>query len=138
MEDRPSGPGEPVVRLGHHPYRSLPVDEQPTPLDFLDCLGCAAITLDDTGAATHANTRAKLLLGRDLMLRSGQLIAADRASDRLLQELVQSATNGSLNHNVLLPPVMVKRSEGRSVVVQILPASSLAANLGGKSERSCC
>ncbi len=78
MEDRPSGPGEPVVRLGHHAYRSLPVDEQPTPLDFLDCLGCAAITLDDTGAATHANTRAKLLLGRDLMTetnRQAELVA---------------------------------------------------------------
>jgi hypothetical protein len=59
------------------------------------------------------------------------LVARDRASNDLLQELVRTAVKSAhLSHDVLFPPVMVQRREGRPILVQVLPASGLAGALG--------
>jgi DNA-binding CsgD family transcriptional regulator len=119
------------MRLGEHAYKALPVDRPPTPLDLLDCLGCAALLLDDRGTVIGASTRAERVLGADLDVRASHLVASDRASNELLQELVRTALKSStLSYSVLLPPVMIKRHEGRPIVVQVLPASALAGALG--------
>ena len=119
------------IRLGEHAHKALPTDRPPTPLDLLDCLGCASLLLDNRGTVVGANTRAERVLGPDLNVRAGQLVASDRGSNDLLQELVRTTIKSMLlSYSVLLPPAVIKQREGRPIVVQVLPASGLAGCLG--------
>lgn len=117
-----------VVRLGQHDDRALPEDEEPGPLDLLDCLGCAAALIDENGLVICVNLLAGRLFGADLGMRSRRLVAADRASDDLLQTRIRTCLGGALlSYAVLLPPVVIARRDGRPIVVQVLPASGLPA-----------
>ncbi len=120
-----------MVRLGNHPYRALPIDRQPTGLDLLDCIGCAAFLVDDFGKVVGRNARAEALLGADLKVCNGRLTASESDSDERLKDLLHTALSGvSLNHSVLLPPVVIQRQRGRPVVVQALPAAGSVAASG--------
>src|SRR5687768_2336917 len=132
MRDRINSHGKQrVIRLGQHGDKALPIDRPPTPLDLLDCLGCAALLLDTRGTVVGANTRAERVLGPDLVVRAGHLVASDRASNDLLQEMLRTVVKSPLlSYSVLLPPVVIRRREGRPIVVQVLPASGLAGALG--------
>ena len=129
MDDRKAG--QPVVRLGRHESHSLPTDAPPTPLDLLDCLGCAAILVDANAKVVGLNARAEGLLGTDLVLRGGGVVASDPASDKLLQDLVRAALScGPLTTNILLPPAVVQQRDRRPIVVQALPSSGLLGPAG--------
>lgn len=131
MNDAPGRRGKPVVRLGDHAYRALPVDRQPTPLDLLDCIGCAAILIDQQGEVVGRNMRADALLGSDLKLHNGRLAACEGESDTILKDLLRTALSSiAPNPAILLPPVMIRRRRGRPVVVQALPASGLVGANG--------
>jgi DNA-binding CsgD family transcriptional regulator len=106
------------------------MDEQLRVLDLLDCIGCAALLLDGSGAVTGANARAQNLLGTDLSIRRGRLTAADHASNERLQNLVRSALVSMVVKDDLPQPALVARREGRPIVVQVLPAAGLAGALG--------
>ncbi len=106
------------------------MDEQLRVLDLLDCIGCAALLLDGSGAVTGVNARAKCLFGADLGLHGGRLMAADHASNQRLQELVRNVLTATPLDDDLPPPVMVARREGRPIVVQVLPAAGLAGAFG--------
>src|SRR5215212_4422315 len=101
-------------REHNHPAR-LP-GRQPTGLDLLACVGHAALLLDSDGTITGANARAEPLLGTDLDVRAGQLVASDRASNDMLRGLLRTALRRvPLGVSELLPPVVIRRREGRPI-----------------------
>jgi DNA-binding CsgD family transcriptional regulator len=108
----------------------LPVYAKPTPLDLLDGLGRAAVVLDGRGIVLATNCRAQRLFGDDLRLRDGHLMAADRASNDLLQQLLRHALASSPFERAILPPAVITRQVGRPILVQVLPACGLDKLLG--------
>ena len=101
---------------------------QPIGLGLLACVGRAALLLDNNGTIPGVNARAEPLLGTDLDVRAGQLVASDRTSNDMLQDLLRTALRRvPLSVSALLPPVVIRRREGRPIVVQALPAPALAA-----------
>src|ERR671910_1184990 len=97
----------PVERREERISGALARDRQLTPLDLLACVGCAALLLDESGTITGANALAERLLGSDLDVRACQLVASNRASNDLLQDLLRTALKRMpRSYSVLLPPVL--------------------------------
>jgi DNA-binding CsgD family transcriptional regulator len=121
----------PVERRDELTSDASALGRQPIALDVLALLGCAALLLDESGTITGANALAERLLGSDLDVRACQLVASNRASNDLLQDLLRTALKRMpLSYSMLLPPILIQRREGRPIVVQVLPAAGLAGALG--------
>lgn len=100
-------------------------------LDTLERLGCAAMVLDWKGAVLRVNAHAQILIGSDLTIRRGRLVASEAESNRDLQRLMDWVrANPSLARSANPPqPVIVRRRENSPLVVEALPVAGLAADL---------
>lgn len=92
----------------------------PGALDLLGLLSCPVILLSPSGVVNAMTDTARHLLGPDLLVRAGRLVATDRNSNDLLQALVRACFAGSPPG--LLPPVLVRQNEKRPLVIQALSA----------------
>ena len=124
MSDRLVRRGNPIVLLGDHKELALPVDDEPSHLDLLSCLHCAAVLLNEKGEAVSYNSRARRLFGKGVRISGTRIVAMERASADLLAELIRTGVSGILTSNrVLLPPVVIRDSDAKPLVAQILHAS---------------
>lgn len=109
-----------------------------TSLDTLDSLANAAVAIDWRGHVTRVNSRAAALLGGDLLISFGRLIAADPQSNKRLQSLVASIQAPKPG----APPpgrVFIRRRDnamgavGRPLVIDTLPLRGVGADVFGPS-----
>ena len=93
-------------------------------LALLDCLSCPVILLDSSAKVQETTGSARRLLGPDLMVRGGRLCASDRASDELLQALIQSCLSDTEpSTRSFLPPILLRQQEKRPLVIQAMSAN---------------
>jgi DNA-binding CsgD family transcriptional regulator len=127
----PRGGDQQVLRAAKSAYAEALRDAgQPPLLNLVESLGHAAVLLDKTGAIVAANTRAEQLLGTDLKIRAGRLVAADCASDKSLQNLLRDAVGQTGVGRSIVNPVVIRRTAGRPLVVHLLPLAGLEEALG--------
>lgn len=113
-----------IALLGDHEQLALPGDEESTPLDLLSCLHCAAVLLNKNGEIVCYNSRAERLFGKGVKVSGGRIVATDPASANLLAELIRTSVSGALASNaILLPPVVIRDSDARPMVAQVLHPS---------------
>lgn len=62
--------------------------------DAFELLGAGAILLDQTGAVLHLSTHARAALGGELRLAGGTLVAADGASNHIVEQLIACVLAG--------------------------------------------
>lgn len=90
-------------------------------LPLLHSLNCAAMLVDDREVVLDMNASTRKLLECGLAVRHNRIEASDRTGNELLKELIRTAgTGGSLSHQ-MLPPVILRRSGQRPLIVQALP-----------------
>ena len=89
-------------------------------LELLGLLRWPVILLSPGGVVNAMTDTAGHLLGPDLLVRAGRLWATDRNSNDLLQDLVRACL--AEDPPGLLPPVLVRQNEKRSLVIQALSA----------------
>lgn len=90
-------------------------------LPLLHSLNCAAVLVDDRAVVLAMNASMRNLLGPDLGVRQNRIEASDRTSNGLLRELISAAASGGALSHQMLPPVILRRSSQRPLVVQALP-----------------
>lgn len=91
-------------------------------LDVLERLGCGCFLLDWRGSVSRRNGAADMILGRDLALCHGRLVAHDKESDRHLQALVRRAVQGEDTSEAMRVPV--RRLNSPPLVVEAMHVSS--------------
>jgi hypothetical protein len=76
--------------------------------DAFEMVGQGAILLDATGAVLHAGTAAQRLMGVDLSVQSGHLVAQTATANRAIQVLVSAL----LDAGARAESVVLTRSDG--------------------------
>lgn len=94
-------------------------------LDIIGRIGTAAMLVDNVGRIAAINPQAESLLGPDLKLIRGRLVAVDRASDNALQVLLSDMLVCSKAAPAIEGPVRISRMSGRPLLVDALPVSGL-------------
>jgi len=69
--------------------------------DAFEMLATGAIMLDETGAVLHCSSHALRTLGGDLRLVGRQLVAADGASNQVLEQLIALVLAGEVGEAVI-------------------------------------
>jgi DNA-binding CsgD family transcriptional regulator len=91
-------------------------------LDVLERLGCGCIVLDWSGMVARCNGAAEEVFGHDLIVRQGQLIARDPASNQRLQTLIQRSVRSETSSAAMR--VSIKRMNASPLLVEALHVSS--------------
>jgi len=93
--------------------------------DAYDLIGQGAILLDETGGVLHAGRRALQLMGEELSVQSGHLVAQTATANHAIQQLVAAILDDGESGE----SIVVSRSDG-------LPALQLRAFSFEKGTRS--
>jgi DNA-binding CsgD family transcriptional regulator len=96
-------------------------------LDVLERLGCGCIVLDWRGMVARSNGAAEELFGSDLVVRQGQLIARDPASNRRLQLLVERSVCKESSSGAMR--ISIQRLDAPPLLVEAMHVSSGIAEL---------
>jgi DNA-binding CsgD family transcriptional regulator len=98
-------------------------------LDVLDRLACPAFLIDWKGAVIGRNASADALMGEDLRICRGMLMAADAGSNRALQDLVlRLRTRGPVRSAAPPGSVFVRRLNRAPLAIEALPVAGLTAD----------
>jgi DNA-binding CsgD family transcriptional regulator len=99
-------------------------------LDMLDRMACPAVLIDWKGAVIGRNAEADALMGADLVICRGTLMAADAAGNRALQNLVLWLRTTWPLRGVEPPAqVFIRRAGGRApLAIEALPVAGRIAD----------
>ncbi|HWJ73303.1 MAG TPA: helix-turn-helix transcriptional regulator [Kaistia sp.] len=98
-------------------------------MDAIDMIGRGAALLDWRGKVIRLNRHAEQLIGQQLLLRAGMLVAAEADQDLNLQAFIRAA----IRREALPGPVLVGTSRGSRLHVDLMPVSGNAADLFPRS-----
>lgn len=124
-----------LAMLAPHFARMIRLSEQfalrqaTTELDLLDRLACAAVLLDWRNMVVRTNARADALLGTDLRVRRGMLVAQDPDSNRDLGRLLSGMRLSVSAAQRPAERVLVRRKDTGPLVIEAMPVTRLAADV---------